>query len=155
MVVKRGARGAVAVVKKEKEKRFLSGEDDESGGLDSDSEIETLVFERGAPRIDVVDTVGCGDSFAAAFVLASVIGSGVSSPSSPTSLSPLPVALALANAVGAATASASGAGRAVASPEVVLDLLERDARGGDGDAVAALELLRRSRERRRKESEEA
>ena len=51
--------------------------------------------------------------------------------------------------MGAATASASGAGRAVASPDIVVRLLERDARGGDGDAVAALELLRRSREKKK------
>ena len=149
VVVKRGAKGAVAVVV-----AGGSGSEEEGGGGE-ESELETLVFERGAPSVAVVDTVGCGDSFAAAFVLASVVGGasggeGVSSLSTSSSPSPLPVALALANAVGAATASASGAGRAVACPKIVARLLERDARGGDGDAVAALELLRRSRERKNK-----
>ena len=49
-------------------------------------------------QVDVADTVGCGDSFAAAVALGFTRGNAV------------PPLLALANAVGAATATASGAG---------------------------------------------
>ncbi len=48
--------------------------------------------------MDVADTVGCGDSFAAAIALGF------------TRRHALPPMLALANAVGAATATGSGAG---------------------------------------------
>ena len=49
-------------------------------------------------QVDVQDTVGCGDSFAAAVVLGYTRGHRI------------PPLLALANAVGAATAMGSGAG---------------------------------------------
>lgn len=49
-------------------------------------------------QVDVQDTVGCGDSFAAAIVLGYTRGHRI------------PPLLALANAVGAATAMGSGAG---------------------------------------------
>ena len=62
----------------------------------------------------VADTVGCGDSFAAAIVLGYTRGYDVA-----------PV-LALANAVGAATAMGTGAGRNVASPALVMELLRRE-----------------------------
>ena len=62
-------------------------------------------------QVPVADTVGCGDSFAAAIVLGYTRGYDVA-----------PI-LALANAVGAATAMGSGAGRNVASPALVMELL--------------------------------
>lgn len=61
--------------------------------------------------MDVKDTVGCGDSFAAAIVLGYTRGV------------PVATTLALANAVGAATAMGCGAGRNVASSTSVLKIL--------------------------------
>lgn len=66
---------------------------------------------RGCMQVTVADTVGCGDSFAAACVL------GYISQAAPQQL------LTLANAVGAATATGIGAGRNVATAEAVLQLL--------------------------------
>lgn len=62
-------------------------------------------------QVDVADTVGCGDSFAAAVVLGYIQNQ------------PLETVLALANAVGAATATSCGAGRNVASMQVVRQLM--------------------------------
>lgn len=62
-------------------------------------------------QVPVSDTVGCGDSFAAAIVLGYVKGYDV------------PATMALANAVGAATAMGTGAGTNVASAENVMRLL--------------------------------
>ncbi|WOK97996.1 hypothetical protein Cni_G06709 [Canna indica] len=62
-------------------------------------------------KVDVVDTVGCGDSFTAAIAFGFLHGmSAVET-------------LALANAVGAATATGCGAGRNVARLNKVLELL--------------------------------
>ncbi|KAK9830908.1 hypothetical protein WJX81_003466 [Elliptochloris bilobata] len=60
-------------------------------------------FRQHALLVDVQDTVGCGDSFAAAVVLGYTCGH------------PIPPVMALANAVGAATAMGQGAGRNVAT----------------------------------------
>ena len=57
------------------------------------------------------DTVGCGDSFAAAIVMGYIRGYDV------------PSTMALANAVGAATAMGTGAGTNVASAQTVVQLL--------------------------------
>ncbi|XXG77706.1 hypothetical protein AAC387_Pa08g1810 [Persea americana] len=62
-------------------------------------------------KVNVVDTVGCGDSFAAAVALSFL-----------HDVSPV-ATLALANAVGAATAMGYGAGRNVANLNKVLELL--------------------------------
>ncbi|KAK1310852.1 hypothetical protein QJS10_CPA08g00172 [Acorus calamus] len=62
-------------------------------------------------KVDVVDTVGCGDSFTAAVVYGYL-----------HRLPPLHT-LVLANAVGAATATGCGAGRNVANLDKVLELL--------------------------------
>ena len=62
-------------------------------------------------RVKVADTVGCGDSFAAAIVLGFT-----------RHWEELAV-LALANAVGAATAMGQGAGRNVARAETVEQIL--------------------------------
>eukprot|EP00897_Mesotaenium_endlicherianum_P008690 jgi/Mesen1/784/ME000110S_11046 len=70
--------------------------------------------------VDVADTVGCGDSFAAAVVLGFTRGEAATT------------TLTLANAVGAATATGLGAGRNVASArkveEILLRLKENDER---------------------------
>ena len=115
VIVKRGAAGALLVRR---------------DGADAGS---STVTSRPAPSVDVADTVGCGDSFAAAIALAD------------RAAAPPGVALALANAVGAATATRHGAGRAVADPRTVAGLLESDAAAGDADAAAALALLHDSR----------
>ena len=67
-------------------------------------------------QVEVQDTVGCGDSFAAAIVLGYVARHSI------------PATLALANAVGAATATGRGAGRNVASVAKVQALLQGAAR---------------------------
>ena len=59
----------------------------------------------------VGDTVGCGDSFAAAIVMGFIRKYDI------------PSTMALANAVGAATAMGTGAGTNVASAETVMHLL--------------------------------
>jgi fructose-1-phosphate kinase PfkB-like protein len=58
-------------------------------------------------QVDVQDTVGCGDSFAAAIVLGYIRSHDI------------PATLVLANAVGAATAMGRGAGTNVASAHTV------------------------------------
>lgn len=87
-------------------------------------------------KVDVVDTVGCGDSFASAIVMGYVNDFGVEA------------TLALANAVGAATATGRGAGRNVATAARVLQLLQQgqagEAGGGDAATQRALLLLQRS-----------
>jgi sugar/nucleoside kinase (ribokinase family) len=67
------------------------------------------------PQVEVQDTVGCGDSFAAAIVMGFI------------NKAPIPATLALANAVGAATATGRGAGRNVATADKVC---EESGRGG-------------------------
>ena len=64
-----------------------------------------------ALKVDVADTVGCGDSFAAAIVVGYI------------NLMPMITTLALANAVGGATAMGCGAGRNVATKENARELL--------------------------------
>mmetsp|Transcript_13385 Transcript_13385/g.25697 ORF Transcript_13385/g.25697 Transcript_13385/m.25697 type:complete len:449 (-) Transcript_13385:663-2009(-) len=71
------------------------------------------VLHHPAMKITVEDTVGCGDSMAAAMVLGYINGYEMM----PT--------LALANAVGGATATRRGAGRNVATAELVEALLEQ------------------------------
>jgi bifunctional ADP-heptose synthase (sugar kinase/adenylyltransferase) len=90
-----------------------------------------LLVERGgaahscpAMAVDVVDTVGCGDSFAAAVVAGFIRGHDARG------------TLALANAVGAATATGRGAGTNVADVATVERLLREAARGGVHDAAA-------------------
>lgn len=83
------------------------------------------------PQVPVKDTVGCGDSFAAAIVLGFIRGHDLSG------------VLALANAVGAATAMGVGAGRNVASADTVMSLLRREVsalKGGiEGDVEGIAE----------------
>ncbi|KAJ7558435.1 hypothetical protein O6H91_04G039000 [Diphasiastrum complanatum] len=62
-------------------------------------------------KVDVIDTVGCGDSFAAAIVLGYIHNI------------PVITTITLANAVGAATAKGCGAGRNVATASKVADIL--------------------------------
>lgn len=68
-------------------------------------------YNQSALEVPVGDTVGCGDSFAAAIVLGYIRGYNI------------PATMALANAVGAATAMGTGAGTNVASAQTVLHLL--------------------------------
>lgn len=62
-------------------------------------------------QVTVGDTVGCGDSFAAAIVMGYIRSHDI------------PSTMALANAVGAATAMGTGAGTNVASANTVVQLL--------------------------------
>jgi hypothetical protein len=76
-------------------------------------------------KVDVVDTVGCGDSFAAAVMLGYNMRVSV----------PITTTIALANAVGAATAMGQGAGRNVANAAKVTDILSgiQQQRGKDSE----------------------
>ncbi|KAI5066771.1 hypothetical protein GOP47_0017299 [Adiantum capillus-veneris] len=69
------------------------------------------VYQVPAFKVDIKDTVGCGDSFAAAIALGY------------TRKLPIVSMLALANAVGAATAMGCGAGRNVATLNDVTNIL--------------------------------
>ncbi|ONK78710.1 uncharacterized protein A4U43_C02F21630 [Asparagus officinalis] len=71
-------------------------------------------------NVDVVDTVGCGDSYTAAIALGYLHNmSGICT-------------LTLANAVGAATAASMGAGRNVATLDKVLGILRESNLNEDG-----------------------
>jgi hypothetical protein len=101
-------------------------------------------------QVEVSDTVGCGDSFAAAIVLGFIHSLDIHA------------TLLLANAVGAATAMGRGAGTNVARAETVLSLLQAAAghssngtgggatNGSQGSKITrsdvnkALEILRES-----------
>ena len=79
--------------------------------------------DQGAVQVPVADTVGCGDSFAAACMLGYL-----------RDAAPQPLLL-LANAVGAATATGVGAGRNVATADAVLHLLATANPRGIDDGV--------------------
>ncbi|KAL1202076.1 Fructokinase-1 [Cardamine amara subsp. amara] len=72
-------------------------------------------------KVEVVDTVGCGDSFVAAIALGYIRNM------------PLVNTLTIANAVGAATAMGCGAGRNVAKRHQVVDLMEASELNDDGN----------------------
>lgn len=63
-------------------------------------------------QVNVIDTVGCGDSFVAAIAFGFIHNM------------PMVGSLAVANAVGAATAMGCGAGRSVATLEKVIEILK-------------------------------
>ena len=63
-------------------------------------------------QVDVIDTVGCGDSFVAAIAFGFI------------HTMPLVYTLTIANAVGAATAMGCGAGRNVAALKQVMELVK-------------------------------
>lgn len=110
----------------------------------------------GSPVVEVGDTVGCGDSAAAAVVLGylnvvkarrqraaamtkqsedAAAGTGASNDLPASELRALlEETLTLATAVGAATATGTGAGRNVATAEKVRALLDRCVDGGGGGA---------------------
>lgn len=71
-----------------------------------------LIFLQSYDQVEVVDTVGCGDSFVAAIALGYIRNM------------PLVNTLTIANAVGAATAMGCGAGRNVAKRHQVVDLIK-------------------------------
>lgn len=92
----------------------------------------TPLFTAEAYKVDVRDTVGCGDSFAAAVVMGWNANHSI------------PTVMALANAVGAATAMGTGAGRNVASVDNVVDLLLSSVDDEEGKMCvhsAALQVL--------------
>lgn len=88
----------------------------ERGALLGDAETGELYHQEGY-SVPVEDTVGCGDSFAAAIALGFAKGTDIRS------------MLALAGAVGAATAMGRGAGRNVATvarvEQILLDHLDK------------------------------
>jgi bifunctional ADP-heptose synthase (sugar kinase/adenylyltransferase) len=63
-------------------------------------------------QVNVIDTVGCGDSFVAAIAFGFIHNM------------PMVSSLVVANAVGAATAMGCGAGRSVATLEKVIEILK-------------------------------
>lgn len=90
-------------------------------------------------QVNVQDTVGCGDSFAAAITMGYCRTQDVRA------------TLLLANAVGAATAMGRGAGTNVARADTVMELLQRAASDSSSDAAAdradvgtAIDVLRSS-----------
>lgn len=91
------------------------------------------MYEQRALKVDVRDTVGCGDSFAAAVAL------GFSRQHN------IPAVMALASAVGAATAMGTGGGRNVARAEDVAALLATAVPDcEDGRHAMALRVLNES-----------
>lgn len=78
-------------------------------------------------QVEVKDTVGCGDSFAAAIVLGY------------TRTHDIHATLLLANAVGAATAMGRGAGTNVADASTVLELLQQAASNCNGNGSSSLQ----------------
>jgi sugar/nucleoside kinase (ribokinase family) len=82
------------------------------GALLGDTESGQIYHQEGY-SVNVRDTVGCGDSFAAAIALGYIKGKDIRS------------TLALAGAVGAATAMGTGAGRNVATVSRVVDILTK------------------------------
>lgn len=90
-------------------------------------------------QVDVQDTVGCGDSFAAAIAMGFCRTHDVRA------------TLLLANAVGAATATGRGAGTNVARADTVMELLQQaasecssDAAAHQADVETAIDVLRSS-----------
>ncbi|XP_019056497.1 PREDICTED: probable fructokinase-4 isoform X2 [Tarenaya hassleriana] len=77
-------------------------------------------------KVDIIDTVGCGDSFVAAIALGFIRNM------------PLVNTLTIANAVGAATAMGSGAGRNVARRQQVIDLMKASKLNDDHDICKEL-----------------
>ncbi|GLI62546.1 hypothetical protein VaNZ11_005210 [Volvox africanus] len=147
VVVKMGGQGALLCARKDANSNGSSssrtgsaikgkGNRKENGGCgcsqsSGSSTALTTTTRLGAVKVEVLDTVGCGDSFAAAVVMGFISGW------------PGDVTLALANAVGGATATGRGAGRNVARLEKVLALLEDGAAGAaDGGLEQAAAFAR-------------
>lgn len=81
---------------------------------------KSIIMCAPAFKVNIIDTVGCGDSFVAAVAFGFIHDL------------PLSYTLALANAVGAATATGCGAGRNVASLGKVQELLKESNLNEDG-----------------------
>jgi len=98
------------------------------GALLGDTSTGMLYHQEGY-QVAVEDTVGCGDSFAAAIALGFTKGKDI------------PSTLALAGAVGAATAMGTGAGRNVANVERIRDILSKQGRKTDEAIQGALGMI--------------
>ena len=134
-VVKEGGAGALLAERRTRSDSNGSSSSGSSssgnGNSSSSSEDDIVHYQCPAMEVEVVDTVGCGDSFAAAIVAGFVGGHDPRG------------ALALANAVGAATATGRGAGTNVADVATVEELLAAAAGGGGGHDPADIESARR------------
>ncbi|KAG2496877.1 hypothetical protein HYH03_005276 [Edaphochlamys debaryana] len=140
-VVKMGAAGAVLCERAAPQGGHPSGSGNGSGngsghgnGSGNGSGGGVRATRMGSVKVEVVDTVGCGDSFAAAIVMGYI------------NRWPADVTLALANAVGGATATGRGAGRNVARAEDVLRLLGEGAAGRSSGGAEAAPAFARARE---------
>ena len=102
----------------------------ERGALLGDRKTGQMFLQEGY-KVDVEDTVGCGDSFAAAIAL----GFGMCRRGE----ADIESTLALAGAVGAATAMGEGAGRNVADISRVRGILERN--GSSSKVKGALQMI--------------
>lgn len=129
-IIKQGGNGALLATHKSNSNSGTGTGD----GINSTGD-GIAFYHQPAVNVDVKDTVGCGDSFAAAIVLGFTQGHDINS------------VLALGNAVGAATAMAMGAGRNVAAAKTVEQLLKGQIKdlnnqgGGREESAAAREAL--------------
>lgn len=92
--------------------------------------VSGTVYHQEGYDVPVEDTVGCGDSFAAAIALGFTQGRDI------------PSTLALAGAVGAATAMGMGAGRNVADVGRIREILSKQ-QGSDEKIAGALGMIGR------------
>lgn len=98
------------------------------GAILGDRSSGKVYYQEGY-RVEVEDTVGCGDSFAAAISLGYTYGHNIVS------------TLALAGAVGAGTAMGIGAGRNVADMDRVVAILEKHAHKIDDDKIRGARMI--------------
>lgn len=136
-IIKRGSNGALLASKtipdaytNESMIGYKADIDERQDFCSLDSMSQNAIYEQKALNVDVRDTVGCGDSFAAAIILGY------------TRQHCIAATMALASAVGAATAMGLGAGRNVAKIEDVEELLKAAVPDcEDGRHARALKVL--------------